>query len=108
QPADDAWRYRPSAAHARYWTGHCLPIILILVDPNTEATYWQLVSENTVGIGPRGGLIIDVPRTQTLDTAKTDLQLITDKRATLAGEMFAENMDVLPQSTRKVLARLRD
>lgn len=67
EDAGDGWWYRPEEKHLSYWRDHSLPVIVALYSPEDQRTYWQLVTDSTVEVGPRGGRRIKVPRGQTLN-----------------------------------------
>jgi hypothetical protein len=56
-PCEGGWKFRPEKKHISYWLNHALPIYLLLVDLDTEAIYWQEISERTLQAGPRGGIL---------------------------------------------------
>jgi hypothetical protein len=39
----DSFIYRGSNEHLDYWTGHSLPVLVVLCDTNTRECYWQSV-----------------------------------------------------------------
>lgn len=63
----DKWCYRPKKKHREYWLNHALPVILVLCDLSEKTAYWQIVNEETLIEGPKGGLQLLVPKDQKLD-----------------------------------------
>jgi hypothetical protein len=50
---DTGWWFPCTTAHADYWRGHSLPVVIALVDPKTQLVYWQHVnSEHQLVEGP--------------------------------------------------------
>jgi hypothetical protein len=41
------WWFTCNAAHASYWLGHSLPVLVMLYNPKTRKVYWQHVSNHT-------------------------------------------------------------
>lgn len=60
-----ASRYRPKSQHLNYWLSHTTPVLLVLVNENTNTCYWQHVTAEKLRI-ENGVNLIDVPSTQTL------------------------------------------
>jgi Domain of unknown function (DUF4365) len=61
------WWYRPKAAHVQYWTNHSLPVVVVLVNPESKQSYWQIVSATTLERTAHGGWKLLVPERQVLD-----------------------------------------
>lgn len=59
--------FRGEPRHLRYWTGHSLPVVLVLFDPRENHAYWVAVREDLVEETGAGWKIV-VPRNQLLDT----------------------------------------
>lgn len=75
---ENGFRYRPKPQHLNYWLGYTTPVILVLVDDETETCYWQHISVETI-TDVDGINVIDVPRNQTLDpTSLTILKKVAD------------------------------
>lgn len=73
------WWFRLDPAHYKYWTRHSLPVVIILYDPRTQRCHWQLVTDDNVERGTRGGLKLLVPEANVLDeSAKTMLRRASD------------------------------
>lgn len=59
--------YRGSLGHLDYWTRHCLPVFIILHNPDTGITIWQRVERRLATIrGNNWSLVI--PATNRLET----------------------------------------
>lgn len=61
------WWFRPDARHVRYWTDHSLPVVVVLVDAETERCYWQVINRQTLIETSSGGPKVLVPETHVLD-----------------------------------------
>jgi hypothetical protein len=61
------WWYRPDVAHVRYWTSHSLPVIVVLYNPSTRSSYWQIVNNRNLRETSSGGWKILVPEANRLD-----------------------------------------
>lgn len=65
ESTDTAFIYRTDDNHIEYWTQHCLPVIVVLCDPEDDLLYWESVSENsTVTTGK--GWKISIPKNKLL------------------------------------------
>lgn len=59
--------------HLEYWTNHSLPVLLIAHLPNSNVTYWALVSPKNITQTPNAWKI-EIPKSQVLNaTFKLDL-----------------------------------
>ncbi|MBV9484772.1 MAG: DUF4365 domain-containing protein [Frankiaceae bacterium] len=69
EPGPGGWWYRPDAAHVDYWTNHSLPVVIVLVDPDSRTCFWQIVDRDTLVPTSTGGWKVLVPAEQILDDA---------------------------------------
>ncbi|HYD91732.1 MAG TPA: DUF4365 domain-containing protein, partial [Flavobacterium sp.] len=58
--------YIGKLVHLDYWLKHCLPVIIILYNPDTKITLWNIVSEDTVKVTGKTWKI-KIPRGNHLD-----------------------------------------
>lgn len=63
--------FRTDDNHIEYWFKHCLPVIIILFDPENEICYWQNISDDTV-ISTGKGWKVEIPLTKTLNESSLD------------------------------------
>lgn len=77
-----------SAHHLRYWLGHSLPVLLVLVDLATETAYWHLVQEPIERTSGGGNLYVPA-RNWLRAEAKSELRSFTQTRAELVAERDA-------------------
>ncbi|MCX4513277.1 DUF4365 domain-containing protein [Streptomyces sp. NBC_01619] len=63
-PTESGWWF-PCKAHAPYWLGHSLPVLVMLYTPEEKRVYWQHVNRHTV-VSTGEGSKIHVPRCQNL------------------------------------------
>jgi len=61
--------YYGSDRHREYWLSHSLPVFIVLHDPETKLTVWQKIEPHLIVEGSKGAWSIDIPPSQTLDTA---------------------------------------
>ncbi len=73
ESTDKAFIYRTDNSHIQYWTKHCLPVIIVLYDPDQDILYWENVSENFT-TKTRKGWKISIPKTKKL-THKSLIEL---------------------------------
>lgn len=59
--------YYGRAEHLEYWENHCLPVFLILHDPDTGLTLWQKVERSLVTETKGGAWSIEIPPENVLD-----------------------------------------
>ena len=66
---DDNVPFVTDAKHIRYWTGHSMPVVVVLYQPNTKQMYWQHITKETaISTGTRWKVL--VPKTQSFDNAE--------------------------------------
>jgi tetratricopeptide (TPR) repeat protein len=106
EPREDGWIFRPEKRHVSYWLNHSLPIYVVLVDLETEAIYWQEVSERTLQTGPRGGVFVLVPRINVIGTARGPWLAAAEKFASTAATDYDENLGHLAPSVAGVIRGL--
>ncbi|MEU4235547.1 DUF4365 domain-containing protein [Nonomuraea sp. NPDC026600] len=102
EPTANGWIYRPSAKHVNYWLDHSLPVIVVLVDLEERVAYWEHVTHKTA-LKVKKKYKIEIPRTQTLSTAKAAWSLLDTDRKLRASEQYQENVKHLPPSVASLL-----
>ena len=60
EPTDHGWIFRGKMDHLRYWLRHCLPVVLLLHDPESGNTYWVHITKQAIE-RTRSGWKIVVP-----------------------------------------------
>jgi hypothetical protein len=53
--------------HLDYWDAHCLPVLLVLHDPDKHLTVWCRVERHRVTVEKSGSWSIEIPSYRTLD-----------------------------------------
>lgn len=106
EPCTDGWKFRPETKHIQYWLNHSLPIYVLLVDLESEAVYWQEISERTLQTGPKGGIFVEVPEANAIETAREPWESAADKFAGTAGEDYGDNLGWLAPSTAGIIRGL--
>ncbi len=75
---DEGFIFRGSDTHLEYWTNHSLPVVLILVNTETEDVYWQFVEDSAVR-RTESGWKLRVPRSNLLiEDARSAIEAIAD------------------------------
>lgn len=69
---------------------------LLLVDNDAQTIYWQELSARTLEAGPRGGVYVLVPKSQTLQSAGTVWEIAAEKFAETAQLDYSDNLSRLP------------
>ncbi len=103
---EGGWKFRPEKKHIPYWLNHALPIYLLLVNLDTEAIYWQEISERTLQIGPQGGIFVEVPESNVIETARGPWETAAEKFASTAVEDYDDNLGRLAPSTASIIRGL--
>lgn len=65
EPVSGGWVRRDDDKHLRYWLRHCLPVILLLHNPDSGVTYWAHVSADGIEYTDAGWKMV-VPSRQVL------------------------------------------
>jgi len=68
ESTDEAFIYRGDQEHLDYWINHSLPVLLLLVDPNSREVFWAHVKESAITSTGKGWKI-EVPKKQRLDAS---------------------------------------
>jgi tetratricopeptide (TPR) repeat protein len=103
EPGEGGWKFRPEKKHVSYWLNHSLPIYVLLVDLDTEAIYWQEISERTLQTGPRGGIFVQVPEANVIETAGEPWETAAEKFASTAAADYDDNLGRLAPSTAGII-----
>ncbi|MCU1578212.1 MAG: hypothetical protein JWP19_416 [Rhodoglobus sp.] len=103
-PTADGWFHPVTNIHAAYWLDHSLPVIIVLVDLQTNTGYWQLVDKSTL-VATGKHFKIEVPRANELGLALPEWSAIAHDQNLEAAVLFEPNLAVLPPG---VSAKLRD
>lgn len=54
EAVEGGYVYRGDKEHLGYWVDHSLPVLVVLHNPKTDATHWQVVSKKTVELTEKG------------------------------------------------------
>lgn len=57
--------YRADDKHIKYWSKHCLPVIIIVYHPEDEKFYWESITDETI-ISTGRGWKINIPKSKLL------------------------------------------
>lgn len=82
-------------AHANYWLGHSLPIIIVHSDPLTERLRWREVSSQSLRKTPKG-YAIDLPPESELRTSIAAIKALAERQKD--GSAHPDQVFVLPYS----------
>jgi len=104
--ANDGWKFRPKKKHIPYWLNHSLPMYVLLIDKTSQTIYWQELSERTLERGPRGGVYVFVPRTQTLQSAGRVWAIAAEQFAQTAIADYSDNLSHLSPTTARRIQSL--
>ena len=59
--------YRGKNVHLKYWLNHSLPVILVLHNPITKQTIWEIINDNLI-VKTKKNWKISIPKSNILDT----------------------------------------
>jgi len=48
ESTETAFIYRTDDKHIDYWIKHCLPVIVVLYDPDQDILYWEAISKDSI------------------------------------------------------------
>lgn len=105
RPSPGGWWFQFDAAKAKYWLGHALPVVVLLVDLDTNEIYWQRVSAGTA-ISTGKHYKLEVPRHQTITTAEAEWRELASGLEQRAVSRFEFSLRVLPPAVRRMLESL--
>ncbi len=101
------WWFSFDEPHASYWLQHALPVIVVLVDIETEKAYWQEISLRTVDRTTKRWRVL-VPRAQPVDQALPDWGAMLERRVREHAVLFNAALDRLPPSCATHLEALQE
>lgn len=107
RPTGNGWWFRFGEDHFRRWMNLAIPIVVVLVDPETDVCYWQEISPDTVENTGKG-YKVEVPRTQTVRTAADAWRLLASKAAVEAPVRYESSLEQLPASVVKLARNIQD
>jgi len=62
---NDGYIFRPDEAHVRYWLHHTLPVLIFLVDLESNDVFWEKVSDKTLESTGKGWKIL-IPKSNVM------------------------------------------
>lgn len=68
-PVEEGWWFRPDGQHVDYWTRHSLPVVVVLVQPETKVCHWEFVNGHTLQRTRTGGWKVFVRKANVLDAS---------------------------------------
>lgn len=103
--SEAGWWFRFSASHARRWLNLAIPVVVVLVDPDSEECYWQEISSAT--IVPAGETFkVDLPAAQTVATAAGAWRVLSSAAAQAAPARYDTSLAHLPPSARDLVTEI--
>lgn len=74
--------FRPAEKHVKYWTKHCLPVVIIICDHNKKILYWHHFTSDSIKKTRTGnGYIIEISKQNILTKENyNDLRIVHSKR----------------------------
>jgi hypothetical protein len=103
EPTDGGWVYRGDDRHLWYWLRHCLPVVLLLHDPESGATYWEHVTARVVKYTDTGWKML-VPSSHILSkTSPADLAALVAPADRTSADPVGEACTLLPPSCAQII-----
>lgn len=103
EPAAGGWVYRGRDTHLLYWLRHCLPVVILLHDPESDLTYWAHVRQSAAEITD-GGWKMLVPSSQVLSKeAVSEFRSIAESASGASDDPLESSCQQLPPSTAMAL-----
>ncbi|MHA4951537.1 DUF4365 domain-containing protein [Micromonospora saelicesensis] len=100
------WRFTGEPRHLTYWLANLMPVVLVIVDPETRVGYWVQITADAVRETDRGWSI-EVPSANVLDASSRDtLRDIAFAAPSANPDPVAEVLPLLPPSTVEMLSAL--
>lgn len=79
ETTETSFVFRGKRKHYDYWLNHSLPVIIVLYNPITDESYWQVVNERNAMLTDKNWKI-EVPKKNLLSEAKWELIKISDNQ----------------------------
>jgi hypothetical protein len=103
EPVSEGWVHRDDDKHLRYWLRHCLPVILLLHNPDSGTTYWAHVTTDAIEYTDAGWKMV-VPASQVLGPdAIQAFTLLAESAPGAADDPLERSCAVLPPSVARIL-----
>jgi hypothetical protein len=85
-----SYTYRGERRHLEYWSGHCLPVFLILHNPQTNQTLWQRIERHLIR-ETETHWTIPVPATNVLNASAKEFiaAVISSDQSSIKRQRFA-------------------
>jgi hypothetical protein len=102
----DGWVFRFNDRLARLWLGHALPVVVVLVDVESETAYWQRIDESTVSTTRKGYKVL-VPEANTVDLAGDQWQHMASGLEGRAIARYEIAVECIPPAARSLIEKMR-
>ncbi|MEP7025867.1 MAG: DUF4365 domain-containing protein [Actinomycetota bacterium] len=103
EPAVGGWLYRGSDPHLSSWLRHCLPVVLLVHNPEAGVTYWAHVHPGAVTADGSGWQVL-LPSAQVLSsTARADFTALAQLAACATDDPVAQSGPLLPPSAAEII-----
>lgn len=102
----DGWVFRFDHRLAHLWLGHALPVVIVLVDVESETAYWQRIDQSTVSTTRKGYKVL-VPEANTVDLAGEQWQHMASGLEERAIARYEIAVECIPPAARSLIERMR-
>jgi len=106
RPVNGGWAFYYSERERGLWLGHALPVMVVLVDLEADAAYWQRISPSTER-RTKSRYAVTVPVQQTLASAADSWKLAASGMERRATERYEANLAALPPEVRRLIEKER-
>ena len=107
RPRAAGWRYPVKARHERYWRHHALPVLLVLVDIETEQAWWEQANASTLRTSGKNFSLL-VPQAQSVADAVEPWNHLASARYAEAQVRYPDVLSHLPPATSRWLRSLAE
>lgn len=104
RPVKNGWAFYYSERERDLWLGHVLPVMVVLVDVETETAHWQRISLTTERRTIKR-YAVTVPADQILSTAREAWALAASGTEQRAVDRYSANLEVLPPPVRRLIVK---
>lgn len=106
-PAKGGWTFYYSPRERNLWNGHVLPVMVVLVDLESDVAYWQRIAPETER-RTKKRYAVTVPDSQTVSTAREAWSLAASGLEHIAHERWEAHLEVLPPQAASALRSRAD
>lgn len=100
EQSPSGWWFRFSEVHARRWLNLAIPLLVVLVDTDTDVCYWQAITPGTI-VEAGKGFKVEVPSSHLVTGSSAEWSVVASQAAAEAPAQYANSLAHLPPSVGK-------